>query len=200
MKNIVLSLTTTLYCLLFSSCLGIQSSYDYEPANIDNNVHMNTWEFIQSRPDAFSSLKRAIEHSGIDINIYTQTDRKYTYLLLHNDAFKGANGILSNYGAASIEDMDKETLKNILLYHTVDGNYHGLGTLNFDPTYVITLWKSPDAFMTLRLNNKNSIEQYSRLIINDMAGNSTPVTAITSNILTTNGVVHVVDTQIVYKP
>ena len=54
--------------------------------------------------------------------------------------------------------------------------------------------------MTLRLNNKNSIEQYSRLIINDMAGNSTPVTAITSNILTTNGVVHVVDTQIVYKP
>ena len=96
--------------------------------------------------------------------------------------------------------MDKETLKNILLYHTVDGYYHGLGTLNFDPTYVITLWKSPDAFMTLRLNNKNSIEQYSRLIINDMAGNSTPVTAITSNILTTNGVVHVVDTQIVFKP
>ena len=47
MKNIVLSLTTTLYCLLFSSCLGIQSSYDYEPANIDNNVYMNNWEFIQ---------------------------------------------------------------------------------------------------------------------------------------------------------
>ena len=41
MKNIVLSLTTTLCCLLFSSCLGIQSSYDYEPANIDNNVYMN---------------------------------------------------------------------------------------------------------------------------------------------------------------
>ena len=60
MKNIVLSLTAALCCFLFSGCLGIQSSYDYEPANIDNNVYMNTWEFIQSRPDAFSSLKRAI--------------------------------------------------------------------------------------------------------------------------------------------
>lgn len=54
--------------------------------------------------------------------------------------------------------------------------------------------------MTLKLNNSASIESYSRLVINDMLGNSTPVTAMTSNILTTNGAVHVVGQEIVYKP
>ena len=185
MKTLKLYIILCISSLCLFSCLDIQDSYDYEPANIDNNVYMNTWEFIQSRPDAFSSLQTAIECSGIDLSIYTQTEKKYTYLLLHNDAFKGANGILSNYGVASIEDMDKETLTNILLYHVIN---------------VITLWKSPNAFMTLKLNNSASIESYSRLVINDMLGNSTPVTAMTSNILTTNGAVHVVGQEIVYKP
>lgn len=200
MKTLKLYIILCISSLCLFSCLDIQDSYDYEPANIDNNVYMNTWEFIQSRPDAFSSLQTAIECSGIDLSIYTQTEKKYTYLLLHNDAFKGANGILSNYGVASIEDMNKETLTNILLYHVIDGYYHGLGTLNFDPINVITLWKSPNAFMTLKLNNSASIESYSRLVINDMLGNSTPVTAMTSNILTTNGAVHVVGQEIIYKP
>ncbi|MDR2628102.1 MAG: hypothetical protein LBC40_08740, partial [Dysgonamonadaceae bacterium] len=91
-------------------------------------------------------------------------------------------------------------LRNILLYHTINGYYHGLGTLSFDAINVITLWNHPNAIMTLKLNNSPSIESYSRLVINDTAGSSTAVTAETSNIFTTNGVVHIVNKQIIYKP
>ena len=63
MKTLKLYIILYISSLCLSSCLDIQDSYDYEPANIDNNVYMNTWEFIQSRPDAFSSLQTANECS-----------------------------------------------------------------------------------------------------------------------------------------
>jgi uncharacterized surface protein with fasciclin (FAS1) repeats len=190
-----------LLCLAaLPGCLGLQEDYEYEPDNIDNHLYMTAWEFIESRPDIFSQLKRAIAHSGIDRSVYMQAEKKYTWLLLNNSAFAGAGGLLANNGAADVEDMDRETLRNILLYHTVDGYYHGLGTLSFDAIHVITLWRDPMAIMTLKLSNSPDIEAYSRLVVNDTAGSSATVTAETSNLLASNGAVHIVNKQIIYKP
>ncbi len=199
MKRII-NIAAVLLGITLTGCMPLQDSYDYKPANIDNNVYMDTWDFIESRQDIFSQLSRAITHSEIDPEIYRQTDRRYTYLLLTNTAFGGATGLLATYGASSVEQMDKAVMRDILLYHTVNGYYHGLGTLSFDAVNVITLWDSPDAIMTMKLNNRNSLEQYSRLVVNDLAGSSTAVTATVSNILTTNGAVHVFDKPLIYKP
>ncbi len=200
MKKLKYILAAVALSMGLAGCMDLQDSYDYKPANIDNHIYMSAMEFIESRQDIFSQLKRAIVHSEIDQAIYTQTARNYTYLLLTNSAFAGASGILSSHGAANVEAMDKATLRNILLYHTVQGYYHGLGTLSFDAVNVITLWDSPQAIMTLKLNNRVSIEQYSRLVVNDMAGTSAPVTATVSNILATNGAIHVLDKEAIYKP
>ena len=181
-------------------CLGIQDDYKYVPSNINNNVNMTAWGYINSRQDVFSSLKQAILYCGIDTTLYQQTSKKYTYLLLDNLAFTGSSSVLANANVTSITNMDKQILKNVLLYHIVDGYYTGLETLNFNPIFVITLWKSPLAVMTLELSNKPSSSYYSRLVINDMAGNSTSFLASTSNILTTNGVIAVLDRPAVYVP
>ncbi|MDR2628046.1 MAG: hypothetical protein LBC40_08455, partial [Dysgonamonadaceae bacterium] len=101
-----------LICLaVLPACLELQEDYEYKPANLDNNVYMSAWEFVESRQDLFSQLKRAVIHSEIDPSVYTQSEKKYTWILLNNSAFAGVSGLLANNGAATVEDMDKETLR-----------------------------------------------------------------------------------------
>ncbi len=176
--------------MLFSGCLGIQENYEYTPSNISNEVNMTAWDFIKSRPDVFSDLRDAVRKSGMDSTLYYSNSRKYTYLLLNNTAMSNLTAILGN-----INSTTKSKWVNVLSYHIIDGNYHGLGTLNFDPTYVVTFWRSQDAIMTLQLENRNSFN-YSRLIVNGLDPAWTLLTstfkyAVTSNLMCTNGVCHV---------
>jgi len=203
MKIIKIYLLLAISVFLLGSCLDIQDSYDYKPSNIDNNINMGTWEFINSRQDVFSILKEAIEKVGLQ-ETYSQTSSIYTYILLKNTAFTKSTGIFVNLGITSIDDINTAEkmlqLKNILLYHIIRGNYNGLGTLNFDPINVITLWDSQDAIMTIKLDDASSITNYSTVVFNSLAGSSTPVRAVTSNLFAKNGTIHVVETQIIYKP
>ena len=187
MKQIVVLLCCT---LLFSGCLGIPEDYKYVPSNIDNKIDMNVWDFIKSRPDVFSELRDAIRNSEMDSTLYYSNERDYTYLLLNNSAI---TDLKATFGTISPSNVNQ--WRNVLSYHIVDGNYHALGTLNFDPTYVVTLWRSQDAVMTLQLENRNTFN-YSRLVVNglDPAWNSLTVSykyAVTSNLMCTNGVCHV---------
>lgn len=179
-----------------SGCLDYQDSYDYEPKNKDHLIYMSAWDFINVRQDVFSLLKQAIEYTELT-GVYTQTEQLCTYLLLDNTAMAT---IMTNAQVSNVTDMDKESLKNVLLYHTVDGYYHGVGTLSFDPVYVVTLWRSQDAIMTLKLDNTRTYTRYSTLLINDGLGSSTLVRATTSNLLATNGAIHVISKQVIYKP
>lgn len=202
-KNIfLLSLMT-----LMIGCLDIQDSYDYEPSNANPYLEMTTWEFIVQRQDTFSILKSAIEYVDTAYpgfkNLYTQTDKKYTYLLLNDAGFTATGGVFKNSGVTSVQAMNPEKLRDILLYHIVEGAYHSLnteGSLNFEPINVITLLKSQNAVMTMCISNANSRTDYSRLKINQNLGSSTVVTAATSNLMPTNGVIHVFSQQIIYKP
>lgn len=207
MKNIIKFIFILSLLPVFYGCWGIQDSYDYEPSNVSPYLNMTAWEFIESRQDTFSLFKQAIQHvdntyTGFK-DYYTQTDRQYTYMFLNNNAFTGSSGILANAGATTVGDMNPALLRDILLYHIVEGYYHSLdvsGSLSFDPINVITLLKTQDAVMTLRINDLNSRPNYSRLVANYNAGTSTARTAVTSNLIATNGVIHVFSYQLIYKP
>lgn len=178
--------------MLFSGCLGIQENYEYTPSNISSEVNMTAWDFIKSRPDVFSDLLDAVRKSGMDSTLYYSNSGKYTYLLLNNTAMSNLTAILGN-----INSTTKSKWVHVLSYHIIDGNYHGLGTLNFDPTYVVTLWRSQDAIMTLQLESRNSFN-YSRLVVNGLDPAWTLLTstfkyAATSNLMCTNGVCHVLN-------
>lgn len=190
-------------------CLDIQGSYDYKPSVVDPNLDMSAWEFIELRTDTFSILKEAIDYVDQSFpgfkDFYTQSLRKYTYLFLDNAGFTGTRGVFRNAGGGitSVAQMNPAVLRNILLYHIVDGVYHSHsreGSLNFDPIHVITMLRSQDAIMTMKLSNENSREKFSRLIVNDTAGSSLPVMAATSNLIANNGIIHVFSEQIVYMP
>ena len=187
---------------VFSGCYGIQEDYEFTPSAPRNILNKSVWEHIVSDPDSYSMLKRAIDHTGLQA-LYEQTENEYTYILLRNTAFTlnaSDGGILAEAGVEEVEDMDVEELKNILLYHIIRGTYHGLGTIDFDPIYVLTLREGQDGIMTVRMDDNNSIQSYSSILFNDMLGSSERVRASRSNMFATNGVVHDVNKQIVYVP
>ncbi|MES2418844.1 MAG: hypothetical protein V4541_11695 [Bacteroidota bacterium] len=87
--------------LLVSGCsmfgLDLHQDYDYKKSIIDENVHMNAWEYLKKRANgnnpndtAFRWMKKAIDYSGIDTLEYTKLNR--TYIFLHNEAIRKVNG------------------------------------------------------------------------------------------------------------
>ena len=99
------------FILLFAGCL--QKDYDYVKTPIDPYVPMTAWEFIQSRPDEFSLMQEAIVHAGMQ-DLYHQTTRKYTYLLINN---QGMISFLGTYGSETAETLDPELIRKMLSYH-----------------------------------------------------------------------------------
>lgn len=207
MKHMIKFIVCLVLLVMATGCYDLQESYDYKPVNADPYLHKSAWEFIEARQDTFSLLKQAIlrvdtAYPGFQ-NYYAQTDKKYTFMFLNNAAFRDKDGVFANTGKKEVSAIDPEVLKNILSYHIIDGYYHSLdvsGTLNFDPINVITLWRSQDAIMTLRLNNSVTQINYSRLIVNNNTGSSPTRTAVTSNLIATNGIIHVFSHQLIYRP
>lgn len=208
MKNIytILKIFSLLLIMNMMGCYDLQSSYDYTSVNANPYLDMTTWEFIEMRQDTFSIFKEAVElvdslNPGFK-DYYKQTDRKYTYLLLDNAGFTGFGGVFRNNGnVSSVKDIEPNLLKNILLYHIVDGFYHSLdvsGSLNFNPVNVITLMRSQDGVMTMNIDNRNSMTYFSRLVINNNLGLSPMIRASTSNLIATNGAIHVFSKQLIY--
>jgi hypothetical protein len=180
------------FALLLSGCMGIPEDYEYTPVNKNNKLDMTVWEFIQSRPDVFSDMREAVREAGVDSTLYYSGSTKYTYLLLNNTAMGSLKTLLGE-----INSSNKSQWINVLKYHIIDGYYHGLGTLSFDPTPVITLWRSQDAYMTLQLESRNSFN-YSRLIVNGLNPEWNDLTntykyAVTSNLMCNNAVCHVLN-------
>lgn len=68
-------------CELFG--LDYQEDADFVAKKTDNNVNMTALQFINSRPDIFSSLIDAIEYTGLQ-SLYEETGN--TFILLTNNA------------------------------------------------------------------------------------------------------------------
>ena len=64
---VTMSITLTLTgCEFFGLDMQESYEYDYKAGIPDNNVHMNAWDFIQSRLDIFSLLKDAVKYADME--------------------------------------------------------------------------------------------------------------------------------------
>lgn len=194
---------TLFFCwsvLALTSCdLSLQKDYDYESSVADPYVKVTAWEFFQDHKDMFSELIAAIEYTDLK-DRYTQTDNKYTFLALNNVAMQAY--ILDKFpGETSITDCDKGTVKDLLLYHIIDGEYSSYGQLQVEPMFVLTLLKGENGLMTMSVWKNPWQAAVGKIIVNQTGSNgkSPQRQAKTSNILPTNGVIHVFENYCKYQ-
>lgn len=185
-----------LLAMFFSSCewLPLQRDEEYMGKALDPNMNMSCLEFIESRQDIFSNLREAIRICGLE-EYYSDLSIKRTYLLLNNNALNAAEIV----NATTLEKIKE--LSDILLFHIIQGYYHGYGgTLNYDPTFVVTMWENPEAIMSLTLGqSKNSRVNQDVIRVMEQCGSSTVVVAVSSNYFLTNGIAHVLDNKCIYN-
>ena len=114
LKNLLNKIAVLLVIIgTMNSCdMPLQKNYDYESSVLDPHVNMTAWEYINSRPDIFSTYIEAIEYTGMK-DYFTQTDTEYTFLALNNTAMK--NFMADRFpGISSISDCDMESVKKIM--------------------------------------------------------------------------------------
>ena len=111
-------ISLALFCISLSSCtlfdLDFQSNEEYEAKKADNKVNMTIWEFIQSRPDIFSSLIEGIQYAGIE-DLYKEAGN--THILLTNSALSsGDNCFWKKMPTHYPETRNREVLHPPLLF------------------------------------------------------------------------------------
>lgn len=197
MKRLTLVLAAA---LSFAACekLPLQRQYEYNPEPLDPNQGVSCWEYISDSHN-LATMKEAIEICGLT-DYYSTPEKKYTYLLLDETAFN--SHILPKAAVPSVGEMDLNDLTNLLLFHIIKGSYSSYyGTISYDPEHVITLWKSQDAVMTIKLfdaSATHSQKQQDRVTLMDQCGSSTVVSATSSDLLMSNGPAHILSRPCIY--
>lgn len=179
--------------------LELQRNYDYEASVDDPHVNMTAWEYILDHDDTFSEFISAVEYAGLQ-DYYTQTESKYTYLILNNTAMQSYRD--DNFtGVASITDCDKEAVRDMLLYHIVDGEYSSYGQLPVEAIFVLTMLSGEQGLMTMAVQKNPWQASVGTVLVNETGsnGNSPQRAAKTSNIMPTNGVIHIFEKYCYYK-
>ena len=193
--------------------LKLQENWEFEPVVLDPHINKSAWQFLKDRAlgstpadTIFKRMYDGIIYSGIDTNLYNQSNK--TYIFLHNDAVYRKSGSTvttdSYFGyykvgsparaAVRWEEYSKDTVKNWLLYLIAEGN-HTFGTVGPDLVEAKTLLplntdpKNPESIMYFNLINNQDM----KFRINDFIGTKRATQARTAGILATNGPVHVVD-------
>lgn len=186
--------------LALTSCdLGLQKDHEYESSVEDPHVNVTAWAYFQDHQNLFSELIAAIEYTGLK-DYYTQTENKYTFLALNNVAMKAYRDA-EFAGAASITDCDKTKVKNMLLYHIVDGEYSSYGQLQVEPMFVLTLLPGESGLMTMNVWKNPWQAAVGKIIVNQSGSNgkSPQRQAKASNIMPTNGVIHIFENYCKYQ-
>lgn len=196
-------LVITLFLLVGCDDLPLQKSFDYDGEAIDPYVNMTAMEWLESKGDQFSEMIEAIRYAEMT-SYYTQTDTKYTFLVIQNTALKAwAN----NNGGLVISDLDKTKVQNLLKYHIIKGQYSAYHKETpIEPVFVKNLISGEDGLMTIRCV-KSSFPIYGEVVtsgnimINATRSNAVSPQrgSVTSNIFPTNGVIHVFSDYAYYK-
>lgn len=121
---------------IFTSCniagLDFQKDEKYDAQNVTNKIDMTVWEFINSRPDIFSTLIEGIKYAGIE-DLYKEPNN--TYILLTNTALSDweANSYCywnrvkvtstTSGRAAAWEQYSQTQVAELLRYHILKGEY-----------------------------------------------------------------------------
>jgi len=224
MKKInFISITFIVACLsfstMFTSCLKLQKDYN-RPTNVDTlDAHLYTtaWGYIKKRAygsatdTIFRRMYDAIIYSGIDTNVYIQSNR--TFILLSNSeittAKTGLWAVITNNGVAgkSWASYSQADVKNYLLYLIAQGLYSHYGlklldvpfttltppgtyttnpvTFKFPGTYIA----NPNSIMNAHVSNANTVT--SQLDYPIVLNGTINIT--TSDLEATNGIVQVIN-------
>lgn len=210
MKNIVKNYNLLFLGLILGGCelagLDFQKDVHYDYHVLDPKVNMTAWEYMNSATEThldspFYWMLKGIAYAGIDQAEYEQSGR--TYLFLWNDAIlkkdskgkvdancffgkvKGINGQLGT----KWEDYSVETVRDLLLYHIIPDGVYSYDNLTPDNVLLNTLLPPDKAKPVLLkvINDRNS-----KIRVNDFYNTIKLVEVRSSNIQTTNGVVHVI--------
>ena len=191
-KNIFKVVLLCSLTMAFSSCeLELQKDYDYEASVADPHVYMSAWDYMNTRKDVFSEFIEAIEYAEMK-EYYQQTDKKYTFLALNNTAME--NYRMNEFpGTSSITECDKDKVKDLLAYHIVEGEYSSYGQFQIEPMFVLTMLKGEKGLMTMLVYKEPWQQVVGQIVVNQYGsnGHSPSRRSVTSNILPTNGVIHV---------
>lgn len=200
MENIIKLFSLLLLMNLFHSCdMPLQTDYDYDASVIDPHVEMTAWEFLQTRPELFTTFVDAVEYTGLE-KYYKQNDSLYTFLVLTEKAMIAYMKSV-NPSAISIEDCDKQRVTEMIKYHIIEGRYSThYNELEAEPMFVPTLLRNEKGLMTMLVRKSPWNKLVGKVVVNDAGsnGNSPYRQARTSNILPTNGVIHVFDSYNYY--
>jgi uncharacterized surface protein with fasciclin (FAS1) repeats len=173
---------SSLFTLIFTQC-EIQPNFEYQYSNSTGQLNMSAWDFIQQE-DSLSLLKAAITATGLE-SYYSGTT-EYTFIAPRNSAFRD---YLKSNKYTDVSDIPTPILKNILLYHIVDGKI-----LFSDPEFYTA--NSPVSFQT-----ENGQPMYLSRSTNYQGqinqGTNKSWTIITSNLEPTNGAINI-SSAIVY--
>ncbi|VBB48563.1 conserved exported hypothetical protein [uncultured Paludibacter sp.] len=167
----------------FTKC-EIQDDFKYQSSPTNANLGKTCWGFIQERTDIMSMMQDAINRA--QMQSYYSEDKGYTYILPRNNAW---TKYLKSKSYTAISDIPVAELQNILKYHLVKAK------VNFSDPVLITS-NNPIAYDTesgsiMYLSHNTNFQG----LINQNTKKSW--TIITSNLVPTNGVIHVVD-DVVY--
>jgi uncharacterized surface protein with fasciclin (FAS1) repeats len=213
-------------CTLFG--LDLNEDYDYEAKQVDNRVNMTVWEFIQNRPDMFSTLIDGIKYAGIE-DLYK--DAGNTHILLSDNALSNWESNTNCYWnrnkvpvpgsttgetmrAGAWEQYSKFEVEELLRYHIIKGEYsfHNLrSTLNWVETYgngEFTYVKNGETLTgdSAMIDIRVSYDRSSCMQMNNYEWNyrgvlaATTASTRTTNIKATNGYIHVADYYLVRPP
>jgi hypothetical protein len=175
--------------------LQLQTNYDYQPEALDPHINMTAWEFMNSRPDIFSIMIDAVQHAQME-DVYSQTDSLMTYLFINNT---GMENYINSRGLVSITGADVTKIRKLLQYHIIKGEYHAYAKkLPVEPIYVKTMLNDEVGLLTIKVNKSSQPSVGSpiangNIVINETSSNfsSKRISSVTSNLMPTNGVIHV---------
>ena len=188
---------------LFSGCeiagLEFQGNAPYDYNVLDPQTGMSAWEFLNlPRQDTiFELMQEGIAYAGLEEE-YKKPNR--TFLFLRNDAILryNPNGTVSTGSYFGYDTLDNgepakrwqdypvEEVRKFLQYHIIEGVYTFGQNLGPENAEVTTL--SGETLFIRAGNERNSPVR-----INDFPFALRPTTAHSSNIQTTNGVIHVIN-------
>ena len=203
MKRLLFGAITLLMMCTACKDFRLQTDYKYESSPLDPHIGINAWEFMQTRDD-LTEMVEAVEYTGM-VDYYTQADRTITYLFLNNTAMLAFRN--NHAQVDKVSYCDKEEVTRLLLYHMIVGEYHSLNQkLPVEPIYVKTLLEGEWGLMTLKVNKSstNSIGYpiaNGNIVANEKGSNfnSRRSSSIASNIMPTNGVIHIMNDYAMFR-
>ncbi len=183
-----------LMCSL-SGCLHYANDYKYEPSAPSAEFKGTAYEYIRSRnEDKFSLWYEAIE-AGDMKSFYEQQGK--TFFLLEDDQVATW---MNSWHYSSIGQMPNTAIKSLLTSYTIPGVYNSID-LTTSPIDVMTL--DNEHIMRIRLypnastNSQNLHSMQAGWVSNDGLAEFRGV--ISSNIKTSNGIIHVLNSRLIRK-